>query len=337
MRESVGARRAARERRGSAARGAARAEVALAGGVAGVIAETTMHPLDTVSHRAKVHPASAYGTMAGAARQIVREEGLYGLLRGWHVTALLSAPSSMVYFGMYHTLRKWLLPMARSRTEENFVFFLSGAIAEFHSTILFVPLDVARSRIQLGQNPSRATGGAVQRTVPYNTLRETLLDIVRTDGLRGLWAGGSTVVLQECTFSACQFVLYENIRRAILTSSLLRNWGVVGAPSSARGVSTRRAEHELALGFVSGALAGSLAAFLTNPLDTATSRMQTQGSARRFGRNAWTVLRTAAKEGVFGLWRGALPRATSCGLLSAVQFSLFETIRVHVLGHRSLH
>lgn len=34
----------------------------VAGGIAGLVAETIMHPFDTVSHRAKVHPSSAYGT-----------------------------------------------------------------------------------------------------------------------------------------------------------------------------------------------------------------------------------------------------------------------------------
>jgi len=45
----------------------------IAGAISGLIAETVMHPFDTVSHRAKVHPSSMYGTFAGAFRLIYRQ------------------------------------------------------------------------------------------------------------------------------------------------------------------------------------------------------------------------------------------------------------------------
>jgi len=58
----------------------------LAGAISGLIAETIMHPFDTVSHRAKVHPSSQYGNFAGAFRLIYQQgEGHGG--RGWGVFA----------------------------------------------------------------------------------------------------------------------------------------------------------------------------------------------------------------------------------------------------------
>jgi hypothetical protein len=45
----------------------------LAGAISGLIAETVMHPFDTVSHRAKVHPSSQYGSFAGAFRLIYHQ------------------------------------------------------------------------------------------------------------------------------------------------------------------------------------------------------------------------------------------------------------------------
>lgn len=44
----------------------------VAGGVAG-LADVVMHPLETLSVRAKVHPESGYGGMLGAARKIWAE------------------------------------------------------------------------------------------------------------------------------------------------------------------------------------------------------------------------------------------------------------------------
>jgi hypothetical protein len=52
-------------------------ENVIAGAISGLIAETVMHPFDTVSHRAKVHPSSAYGNFAGAFRLIYRQGTLH--------------------------------------------------------------------------------------------------------------------------------------------------------------------------------------------------------------------------------------------------------------------
>ncbi len=45
----------------------------LAGALAGLISETLLHPLDTLSLRAKVHPLGVYGTLAGSFRLILQQ------------------------------------------------------------------------------------------------------------------------------------------------------------------------------------------------------------------------------------------------------------------------
>jgi hypothetical protein len=40
-------------------------ETLAAGALAGLVTETLMHPLDTVSHRARVHPRCDYGSLLG--------------------------------------------------------------------------------------------------------------------------------------------------------------------------------------------------------------------------------------------------------------------------------
>jgi hypothetical protein len=68
-------REAARRRREDAARAAdiESGDTLLAGALAGLVSETLMHPFDTVSLRAKVHPSSAYGNLSGAFRLIFKQ------------------------------------------------------------------------------------------------------------------------------------------------------------------------------------------------------------------------------------------------------------------------
>ncbi len=61
------------------------------------------------------------------------------------------------------------------------VHFLAGGVAEFCSSILFVPFDVVRSRLQLGCNPNRATGGLVPDTRNYPSISAALSSIWRKE------------------------------------------------------------------------------------------------------------------------------------------------------------
>lgn len=80
----------------------------IAGALAGLVAETLMHPFDTLSLRAKVHPSSAYGSLAGAFRVIYAQEGLRGFFSGLTATVCSSVPSTAVYFTAYETLKGML-------------------------------------------------------------------------------------------------------------------------------------------------------------------------------------------------------------------------------------
>lgn len=322
------------------------AVVAAAGAVAGFVAETTLHPFDTASHRAKVrvphlpfapprsaghpvsflptcglfssppsfvflpqvHPAYRYGSILGAYRLILREEGWRGLLAGVRVTALVSAPSAAIYFASYHFLKGKLLAFASSEQEKAMVYFVAGGTAEFLSSMLFIPLDVVKCRLQLGVNPDRATGGIVPRQTNYRGIVHALKEMAREEGFASLYAGWKSSLLQDCTFSALQFMFYETLQRKIRQ---------------------RQGRDPTALEcFFAGGAAGGLAAVLTNPLDLVTARLMSQDNRqRKYGQSIWSVLRQAGVEGPLGLWRGTVSRAMSVMPLAAIQFSIFEVMR----------
>lgn len=83
---------------------------AWAGGVAGVIADTVIHPFDTISMRLKcqiVKPGEQpkYRGLTGTAQVLLREEGFRSLFNGVSATVLCAVPSSAIYFGTYEVVK----------------------------------------------------------------------------------------------------------------------------------------------------------------------------------------------------------------------------------------
>lgn len=111
------------------------------------------------------------------------------------------------------------------------VYFAAGAGSELMSSMLFVPAEVIRNRMQLGTNPQRATGGLVTRTHNYTSLWSGARSILQTQvraeaahqaggvlmcascvqGVRGLFVGWQSCLAQDCAFSALQFMVYEQV------------------------------------------------------------------------------------------------------------------------------
>lgn len=290
-------------------------ECLVAGGVAGFVAETAMHPLETLSTRAKVHPTSQYGGLWGAARTILREEGIRGVMAGVSVTALISAPQTAVYFWVYETLKKMGVHYADDPRHRPLVYFAAGAGSELMSSMLFVPAEVIRNRMQLGTNPQRATGGLVTRTHNYTSLWSGARSILQTQGVRGLFVGWQSCLAQDCAFSALQFMVYEQFKAWRLSSYPSQH-----TSSGECGLTTRDT-------LLAGAVAGSVAALATNPLDVVTTRLMAQDSSRGYGSTMRTVITTARAEGILGLWRGSVPRVFAVAPLAAIQFAVYERVK----------
>jgi len=209
------------------------------------------------------------------------------------------------------------LRYAKTEQQRQGLYLACGAAAELACSAFVVPTEVVKCRLQLGANPHRATGGAVSRTMNYGGPFSAVSHIVRTEGLGALWSGWKSAVIQDCAFSALTFLVYENARIAI-TSFTGRD--PTGAES-----------------FAAGGLAGGVAAALTNPLDTVTSRLMIQDSRAGqggFGSGMTGVIRQALAEGPGSLWRGTAMRVLHAVPSAAMQFAIFETVRSWIEGPR---
>lgn len=280
-------------------------EVLAAGGLGGAVGDSLMYPLDTVKTRQQGADAKTvatkYRTMASATQLIWRYEGLrYGIYRGYVAMLAGSFPSTMMFFGVYESLKRGLRD--NTRINETVIHFTSGFLGDLASSIFYVPSEVVKTRLQL-QGPYN--NQYHQSGYNYRGVRSALREIVALEGPSALFHGYKATMLRDLPFSALQFTFYEKFREAAQERAHSRKISV---------------SMEL---FV-GAAAGGLAGVITTPLDVVKTRIQTQTTAEISG--ILGGLRGIVKQqGVLGLFSGVGPRFVWTSVQSSVMLVLYQS------------
>lgn len=287
------------------------------GAIAGVVADSMLHPLDVVNLRMKIQntPTPKYASVFRSVQTILREEGIRGYFGGLGTTMMCSPVCAATYFGTYETLKATALPHVAERNH-SMVFFLSGAASEVLVSAITVPAEVIKSRLQLGRNPNAASGGAIKYTTNYRGTAHAALSIVRSEGVRGLYSGYSACLSVDTFYSAFSFLFYETLKGKYKQYVAVRE------------------QHERPLttmeSLTMGSLAGGGAAFITNPLDVVTVRLMTQGKNKIYHGLSHCFRSIVAREGVMGLWKGASCRTFAVMPQAGICFGVYETIK-HML------
>lgn len=131
---------------------------------------------------------------------------------------------------------------------------LQGFIGDFAASIVYVPSEVLKTRLQLQgrfNNPYFKSG------YNYRGSFDAARTIVRTEGFAELFSGYKATLYRDLPYSALQFMFYEQFQ------SWAREW------KESREIGVR-------LELLTGAAGGGLAGVLTCPLDVVKTRLQTQ-------------------------------------------------------------
>jgi hypothetical protein len=167
--------------------------------------------------------------------------------------------------------------------------FTAGLTAEAVSCIVWVPTDVLKERTQ-------ATG-----------IQSSIKQIIRQDGIRGVYRGYGATLASFGPFSAFYFMFVEQLKNGI------------------RGYTGRK---DLRLTEIISAcsISGGAAALLTAPLDLVKTRMQVERKVRNDG-VLRGLIRIFRSEGIRGLFRGGASRVWFAVPNTAITMSLMETIQ----------
>ncbi|KAM8759290.1 mitochondrial S-adenosylmethionine carrier protein isoform 3-T3 [Rhynchonycteris naso] len=148
----------------------------LAASAGEVVACLIRVPSEVVKQRAQV---SASSKTFQIFSNILYQEGIQGLYRGYKSTVLREIPFSLVQFPLWEFLKAFW-SRRQERAVDSWQSAVCGAFAGALAAAITTPLDVAKTRIMLAKPGSSTASGNVL---------SALHGVWRTQGLPGLFAG----------------------------------------------------------------------------------------------------------------------------------------------------
>ncbi|KAF3456201.1 hypothetical protein FNV43_RR00851 [Rhamnella rubrinervis] len=307
---------------------------ASAGAIAGGISRTVTSPLDVIKIRFQVQlePTSSwalerrnlfgpskYTGMLQATKDIFREEGLPGFWRGNVPALLMVMPYTAIQFTVLHKLKSFASGSSKSEDHINlspYLSYVSGALAGCAATVGSYPFDLVRTILASQGEPK-----------VYPTMRSAFVDIVKTRGFRGLYAGLSPTLVEIVPYAGLQFGTYDMFKRWAMALNRSRS-------SKAKSVGGDDSLTSIQL-ILCGLAAGTCAKLVCHPLDVVKKRFQVEGLQRhpRYGarvenhayRNMFDALRRILQlEGWAGLYKGIVPSTVKAAPAGAVTFVAYE-------------
>ncbi|SPP86077.1 mitochondrial uncoupling protein 4C-like [Drosophila guanche] len=210
--------------------------------------------------------------------------------------------------------------------EEARVQRFDGLLAMYFNTFLGAtsaelftyPMDVTKSRLHLqGEAPEKSGQGK-----PRRGMFGTALGMAREEGLSGLYAGLSAMIIRNLFFNGLRVVFYDCLRRRLSYVD----------PASGKDVLT------VSRGFGAGCLAGCASQFIAKPLDIVLIRRQMEGRLRALGyparvSNVRQALGDAYQHGgLRSLWKGCGPSCARAMLMTAGDTACYDLSKRHFMS-----
>ena len=297
-----------------------------------------LYPLSVIKTRQMVDGGGA-GTHAPGAlkvvKQVIKQRGFLGLYQGFGTVVVGTLPIRFVYLSTLELVKARVRDLLETFQVHPMYHGLAdaagGAVASSFSQILGVPIDVISQR-QMVQGVS-VTGkdGKVTQMKGYKNGYQALTQIVKKDGVKGLYRGFGASVATLVPGSALWWGFYGTYQR-VIWSVVPETWHDGSDKSDFDKQSATKKPAESKLIFVqiaSGVCAGMTSGFLTTPLDIVKTRLQVLsgqpgGESRPFSSTARALY---AEHGAKGFLRGVKPRMTSVSIWGTTMVTAYEFLK----------
>ncbi|KAM5463043.1 hypothetical protein MauCBS54593_007702 [Microsporum audouinii] len=303
-----------------------------AGLFSGLTSSILLQPADLLKTRVQQSGQSA--SLISTVRAILASPNpIRNLWRGTLPSALRTGFGSALYFSSLNTLRQSVAIVKLHSTGDSgstgttssprtsalpklshSANLLTGAVARVSAGFVMMPVTVLKVRYESDYYSYMSLWGAGR-------------DIVRTEGVRGLFSGFGATAIRDAPYAGLYVVFYEHSKRSLSAllhpaAPLLSSQGEKeGQGSSASSPSIPSAAY---VHFISGALAAGLATTFTNPFDVLKTRVQLMPSKYR---NMWYAAKLVLRgEGVRGLFGGLSLRIGRKAISSALAWTIYEDL-----------
>jgi solute carrier family 25 (mitochondrial phosphate transporter), member 23/24/25/41 len=316
----------------SASRGSNGVQSVVAGVIAGCVTRSCTSPLDVLKIIIQVNGSVSRSAAAAVQqsrtmlssslvattmRDLYSLEGVRGFWKGNAAGCCRLGPYAGAKFFLYDTLQARFLDAEPSNAQRA----MCGATAGLIATLGTYPMEVVRTRMitQTAHTPQH---------LQIKGITHGLQQIVRLEGIRGLYRGGWSGIIGAIPFEGVQFGCYEYLKHR----SQSTQWPAFRWPEG---------KHELdgIDYFVCGSVAGAVAQTIAYPFDTVKKRLQTQ-SITKVGPSTRPTAAVAEAtyyhgtvdcfrkvirdEGPLALYRGTVPNLARIVPYAAVMFSTYE-------------
>lgn len=182
----------------------------------------------------------------------------------------------------------------RLNKPQIFEHILAASTGEIVSCIVRVPYEIIKMRAQTSREKLK--------------IFETARSIVAVEGFAGLYRGFTSTVARDVPFSALQYPIWEYLKL--------------------KHVERYRRTCSVAESAWYGSIAGGFAAFLTNPLDVAKTRIMLADPREKLasGHVLAALIMVKSEKGFKGLFAGVVPRVLWISIGAAIFLGSYEKV-----------
>ncbi|KAJ1610789.1 putative mitochondrial carrier protein [Cryptosporidium canis] len=289
----------------------------VAGSIAGVMEHSCFFPLDTI--KTCLQSGRIEGLKGGRGMiAFVRSNGIGSLFRGFPAVVFGNVPAHASMFTTYE-FSKRLMSRITNRIESwsqdkpaklhstnmsilNSVISpaVCGGLSTISHDVIATPLDVVKQRLQVGS---------------YKGMSDCIITMLKKEGICSFYRSLPITLFMNIPQTGLFVLLNENIK------------SFVGEKKDSLRQNT--------FNFVIAGISGGIAGFITNPLDVIKTKLQTQAchvSHREAGRVIYPSVKkaffdTLRKQGIRGMYSGAMARAFLIAPSYALCWGTYETVK----------
>lgn len=286
----------------------------IAGGLSGLIAQSTTYPLDIVRRRMQVTP-KRYRGIVHALCTVYREEGFrQGLFKGlsmnWIKGPIAVASSFTVNDLIKRRTRQYHSTRCVPSTRKNVVTlpeaFLCGGVAAAVAKFWTLPFDRLKVMHRLGlvdsldRGASAGLSGASSLQI-FSRMRRSLAKNPN------MWTSGTVMMMRVVPYGALTYSMFD-ASQALAERVMYSH------------------EPTLLTNFVGGAVAAAVGTFLVYPLDLIRTR-SAANILPKFQSHFWLMRAISRRHGIAALWEGCYVSMMGVGCLAGIGFASYEYLK----------
>lgn len=266
------------------------------GGMASACAACCTHPLDLL----KVQLQTQQGEKVKATTLVIRilkNDGITGLYNGLTASLLRQLTYSLTRFAIYDTAKKQLV-----KDNQPMPFYQKVLLAGFAGAsggVVGTPADLVNVRMQ---NDNKLP---MDQRRNYKHALDGLYRVYRDEGTPRMFNGVTMASSRAVFVTIGQLACYDQIKSILLHTTFF--------------------EDNLITHFSASVLAGTIATFLTMPLDVMKTRMMNAEPGKY--KNILSCALDISKNGPLGFFKGFMPAFVRLGPHTVCTFIFYEQIR----------